>query len=224
MKKLFAMISIVGVCVMVWLIIREWSARSVVHSPSDIHVTHDGLRVVVVRHGQSDHNVVHRFNSNPLSKQYTPSHLTEVGRVQVTTTAHELLDAGITGSAVTAVYVSPLPRAQETAEILVQGLKISHDRVHTEPRITEVQMGEKEGSKTYLVWNRANAHAYGGETEEDVFDRVKLFIDDLLKQYTNGTVLIVTHATPASQVLRALGHESRVLGKAEAEIVQIGVM
>jgi probable phosphoglycerate mutase len=176
--------------------------------------------IVVMRHGQADHNISHRFNSDPASPRYVPAHLTDWGKKQIQKTIDELLDAGITGNSVVAVYASPLPRTQETAALVCGGLNIPAERLQIDNRLIEVQMGEKEGTKTYLLWSRTNAHQYGGETQEDVRNRVAEFLADIAKKHPSGTVIVVTHATPAGQLIAELGHYVPKPRQAQAEIIQ----
>lgn len=71
----------------------------------------EGKLVTVIRHGQTEGNVVHRWQGR------TDSPLTETGQAQVASTAHHLppLDA---------LYTSPLGRTMHTSRILTERLDL----------------------------------------------------------------------------------------------------
>jgi broad specificity phosphatase PhoE len=170
---------------------------------------------VAVRHGLSDHNYTPAFseddselywlNSNPDHENYTESHLTEKGRLDVKKTAEQL--ACKVESLVDA-YISPLPRTQETWAIIegeIQKVKKGITiRPTLAPQLTEAQAGDLEGqygkypgyypkrngltpesAKTIGKINNKDRSElrtkHGYETNESIEKRTHDFVIDLLK-------------------------------------------
>ena len=73
-------------------------------------------RVVLVRHGETDWNVIHRLQG------VTDTNLTEAGRKQAERVAHRLGKAG--KYVITHVYSSNLSRAVHTADEIVKSTKL----------------------------------------------------------------------------------------------------
>src|SRR5437762_3319252 len=101
------------------------------------------IQIVFMRHGKSEHNGGsdgnYWYNSNPAHPEYRISNLTEEGKEIVGETADELLEQGINAENSIA-FVSPMPRTQQTADILFQRGVIEY-RI-TEAKLTEVQAGD----------------------------------------------------------------------------------
>src|SRR3954463_10409933 len=92
---------------------------------------------IVYRHGESTKNVQHIENG--LLKNSDKYPLTENGKKFVRKTAAALRDQlGSRVSKIKDVYVSPFLRAQQTAEIVIGVLGISHSRLQIENLITEI--------------------------------------------------------------------------------------
>jgi len=69
------------------------------------------MKILLVRHGESEANVAHRINDDPAR----PVNLTERGRAQAEAASNELRAVRFTHA-----YASEFPRAQQTAKILLR--------------------------------------------------------------------------------------------------------
>lgn len=173
--------------------------------------------LIVMRHGHSQHNANHEYNSNPSHPDYKPSHLTPLGISQAMHTADLLLEEGYSDENIAAVFVSPLPRTQETAAILMEKGLFSSDKIKKEPRLIENQAGDREGQPTYLFtrdpWNFENAASYNGETHTQLRERIASLVEQTLHDFqdTHQNVLFITHGSPAYEVTAYLSkHPMRI--------------
>lgn len=156
-------------------------------------VKKSGNTYFVMRHGESDTNVRGVVSGNTDA----PFHLTVQGRAQVLAAA-----AGFAETTIDRIYVSPLMRTRETADILATALGIP-DRVHVDERLRELDFGEWEG-KDHAEWlaafpdaaDRFETKPRGGETFLDVQRRVGSFLREIELRHTNERIVIVSHATP----------------------------
>jgi broad specificity phosphatase PhoE len=139
------------------------------------------LTMVLTRHGLTD-----RSEPEQHLGQRIDISLNEAGRAQARTLA-----ARLAGVAVDRVVTSPLFRARETAEILVRGRPLEAD-----PRLREMDYGAWEG-RTYAEIEATDREARrewelapdrlpcpGGESGNDVAERVRSFLDDLLGEHS----------------------------------------
>lgn len=172
--------------------------------------------LIVVRHGEAMHNVAKCYNSNPDHSAYTPSYLTEAGKQQVRATAKRLLDLGYNDCNVTAVYVSPLPRTLQTAEILAESGLFSKDKIAIDPRLIETQVGELEGQPLVQNWQESFAEKYQTETDEQLRARVKDFHQEIIIRPSAGNIVVVTHQAPGVVLLGINSEESFRLSTGEA--------
>ena len=153
------------------------------------------MKVYFIRHGQTDWNAKHRIQGGVATID-----LNADGVHQAEVAAEGFAEAGLSFDR---VYSSPYRRAMHTAEVIcarVGGTPVPDDRIH------EVNFGEYEGTP-YLEGGfcddniRAafeNPPAYvprGGETFEQVFARVRDFLEGELKPLEGkcGSVLVVAH-------------------------------
>jgi len=168
--------------------------------------------LIIMRHGQSDHNIANSWNSSPDNEGYVESNLTEKGIEQVLATAALLANRGLSNANVGAIYVSTLPRAQQTADVLAQRLQIAPEKVLLNSSIVETNRGKYEGKaeqgltdKLFGKHDFSEAHSYGGETTEDVAKRTTQFIDQLLSQCDKkSNIVVVSHGTPTQLMLEHL--------------------
>lgn len=105
------------------------------------------------------------------------------------------------------IYSSPLSRALETANIIKDTLKLNLD-IKTDSRIIERCFGVLEGkdfsiARPYFVNNKEN-EVNGLETTEEVYIRVKEFLDEINQKYDNKNILLITHSNTISCLLRTL--------------------
>ena len=103
------------------------------------------------------------------------------------------------------VYSSPLIRAKETAEILTQNRNLA---IHEHPLLTEMSFGEGEGESLPEIHAHPEMKLYnfihnpgeyipplGGETFEELYERCKTFIEDIIipSEKNYNCMLIVAH-------------------------------
>ncbi|HEX4143599.1 MAG TPA: histidine phosphatase family protein [Pirellulales bacterium] len=158
------------------------------------------LHLLLVRHGETAWNVEHR-----LQGQRADLPLTERGRAQAAATSCYLKSWSI-GSA----YCSDALRARQTAQTIcdVRGLS----PVET-PSLRELDFGDWEGLTheqardgdpiRVRAWEQ-NPLAWappGGESLEQLAHRVQSFVQGLLREHVNETVLLVSHGGPLRVLL-----------------------
>ncbi len=183
--------------------------------------------LIIVRHGEAEHNLKQEYNSNPKHPKYKPSHLTEAGRQQVKETAELLLTHGFDNRNIAAVYVSPLPRTVETAQIFSEIGLFAKDKIHVDSRLIEVQVGDREGlvesqfSKDTWWIGRQDAKLHSGETYDDVRKRILAIYDEVEKEHPEGHVMFVTDGRPAMELIESLTKTKMKLQTAQAYLVPL---
>jgi broad specificity phosphatase PhoE len=178
-------------------------------------------KIVIIRHGEADNNIQKIYNSDPTNPKYTPANLTEKGKRDVQQTARNLLSQGFNNNNITAVFVSPLPRTQQTAEILVKEGVISPDKIITDKRIIELQAGDLEGKPVISHWESAFASQHHAESAEDVKSRVNDFYQSLLQHNPSGNIIVITHALPAQDLIELIAHENVSLQPGQAKTLPL---
>ncbi len=149
------------------------------------------LKLYLVRHGESAWNVKHLYTG----RQDVP--LSELGELQAQRVAEKFA-----AREVTALYVSPLKRAYDTAKPLALRKQIL---AQTDARLAEIHHGAWEGNPAaviqeqyaaeYLAW-RTQPHRVkmpDGESLVEVSRRAQFFLHDVMARHAVGNVLIVTH-------------------------------
>ena len=103
-----------------------------------------------------------------------------------------------------AVIHSPLTRAQESAQILIDGLQRPPTQVEVAPDLIEVNFGDMEGLTEpeiqarlpawYADWKSERATGFpGGESFAGFSERVAAAFDGLLARHPTGHLLVVAH-------------------------------
>ncbi len=148
-------------------------------------------RLLLIRHGTTAWNVERRYQGQ------TDTTLNEDGREQVLRLAKRLRSEDLD-----ALYASDLQRAWKTAERVAAR---HHLTIQPEPRLREISFGEWEGKTHQEIaesdpeslnkWFDDPVHQSppGGETLQDVVERVRAAYDDILEQHPDQTVAIVAH-------------------------------
>ncbi|MDQ3851622.1 MAG: histidine phosphatase family protein [Thermoproteota archaeon] len=165
-----------------------------------------------MRHGQAESNV-----NRILAGRQTESHLTEHGRKQVLDSAKQLMK----NIAIEKVYVSPVIRTVETAQIVCQVL--GTDYVIDE-RLYETEMGRLVGMNYEEITTKYGdvltrfysdydplLESFGVEAFASVKHRITSLLDDILQKHQDSNVLMVTHLDPIKAALATLlnlGRES----------------
>jgi 2,3-bisphosphoglycerate-dependent phosphoglycerate mutase len=161
--------------------------------------------VIFMRHGQAESNV-----SRILAGRHMKSHLTEHGRQQVLDSAKQLMK----NIAIEKVYVSPVTRTVETAQIVCQILGTDYV---TDERLYETEMGRLVGmnyeevtTKHGDVLNRFYSdydpilESFGVEAFASVKHRITSLLDDLSQKHEDSNVLMITHLDPIKAALATL--------------------
>ncbi len=155
-----------------------------------------GVRILFVRHGQSEANVARQISDDPSRIV----NLTELGKSQAMA-AREALSCDLAGA-----YASEFPRAQQTASILLDGAPFSVD-----PRINERKSGmDGRPVKEFNDLVRRDPAGFsppGGESFLEQMQRVKDFMDEMALLHPGGTVLAVSHENPILAALALCGQE-----------------
>ena len=164
--------------------------------------------LIVIRHGEAVHNVERIYNSDQENSENYP--LTERGKDQIREAARKLREEySIDDTKVSKVFYSPLRRTKESADVLVQSLKIDENKMVVEPLIREIGMGSLEGlsvlrGQIYFIWggfNHSLAKRYGGETDEEVRSRARTFLERVRTYPYKHDVIVVTHAATATELI-----------------------
>ena len=160
--------------------------------------------VIFMRHGQAENNV-----SRTLVGRHIESHLTSQGKDQAADVAKQLKSIPIDK-----VYVSPVIRAIETAQIVCETLGMDYE---IDERLYEIELGklvgmnyEEVATKYGDLFLRFYAEhdpvlaSFGVEPFAAVKQRVKSLLDDALKKHEDSNVLMVTHLDPIKAALATL--------------------
>jgi broad specificity phosphatase PhoE len=177
--------------------------------------------LIVIRHGEAGNNLEKVYNSNPENPHYKPFNLTEAGIQTTQKTVKKLQDLGFNNSNIVAVFVSPLPRTLQTADILVQQGLVSKDKIIVDKRLIEQNAGDLEGKKTFTTWQPSFSKEYNAESLEQVQNRVKDFYDSLLQTYPQGNIIVVTHALVSQDLIEIVTHQVVKLTPGEAKIIPL---
>jgi ribonuclease H / adenosylcobalamin/alpha-ribazole phosphatase len=157
-------------------------------------------RLLLLRHGQTALSVQRRY-----SGRGNPS-LTEVGWQQADAAARYLAQRG----GISAVVASPLQRCYDTAATAAKALGID---MTVDDDLIETDFGGWEGltfgeaaerdPELHRRWLRdTSTEPPGGESFDQVNQRVCRARDRIVAEYGGTTVLVVSHVTPIKMLLR----------------------
>jgi broad specificity phosphatase PhoE len=150
------------------------------------------VKFILVRHGETEWNTIKRIQGGASD---TP--LSETGRRQASGLALRLKDENLR-----AIYSSPLQRALHTAQNIAQYHQIP---IRQLAELKEIDVGELEGKMgadlkvrfDEFICRNGNSEDLvklpGGESLSDVQKRAWDTINNIARQYPDGTVVIVTH-------------------------------
>lgn len=145
---------------------------------------------VLLRHGESED-----VASGLVSGQ-RDSHLTPKGKLQARAVAWQLATLGIS-----TVVCSDLARSRDTAVIIAEHLGLPAPRI--DPRWRERDWGNWQGQpRTGDIFLEDHEAPLGGESLQMLQERVLSGLQDVPSR-----TLVVTHAGPIREVLRAIGQE-----------------
>ncbi|OSC41854.1 bifunctional RNase H/acid phosphatase [Mycobacterium decipiens] len=179
-------------------------------------------RLLLLRHGQTELSVQRRY-----SGRGNPG-LSEVGWRQVGAAAGYLAQRG----GIAAVVSSPLQRAYDTAVTAARALGLE---VIVDDDLVETDFGAWEGltfaeaaerdPELHRRWLRDTSTAPpGGESFDDVLQRVRRGRDRIIVGYEGTTVLVVSHVTPIKMVLQlALDAGAGVLYRLHLDLASLSI-
>ena len=156
------------------------------------------MRLYMMRHGETDWNKQHLWQGR------TDVPLNEKGRYVA-----ELTKEGLKDVEFDLAFCSPLCRAKETAQIVLEGRDIP---LVEDERIIEMSFGPYEATSMEELDDRMrtfflNPDQYdvpeGAESFEEVLEREGAFLDELCskEEYQDKTILIATHGAALSGLL-----------------------
>jgi len=150
------------------------------------------MELIFVRHGETEFNKHHQ-----LMGQRIDAPLDEKGLKQ----AHEVLDK--IPNDFTMIYSSPLKRAFQTAKIIADYF---NKNVEIKQELRERDFGTLSGKTWKEIDDMVGTHIseddvnlaydysqYGGETAQQVKDRLIKFLDEVKKKHEGQTIVVVTH-------------------------------
>ena len=110
-------------------------------------------QLIVIRHGEAGNNIEKVYNSNPENPNYKIFNLTEAGILATQKTAKDLIAQGFSNDNIAAVFVSPLPRTKQTADILVQQGLVSKNKIILDKRLIELNAEIWKENRHFLIGN-----------------------------------------------------------------------
>ncbi|WP_297619453.1 bifunctional RNase H/acid phosphatase [Nocardia sp.] len=179
-------------------------------------------RLLLLRHGQTELSVERRYSGrgNPP--------LTELGREQAAAAAKMLATKGN----IAAIVSSPLGRARETAEAAGRALDLP---VRVLDGLIETDFGAWEGltfpeaaqqdPELHARWlGDASVPPPGGESFDEVRERIEGVRRDLVALYPGANVLVVSHVTPIKTLLQlALGVGPSLLYRLHLDLASLSI-
>ncbi len=157
-------------------------------------------RLLLLRHGQTELSAQRRYSGrgNPA--------LTDVGRRQAGAAARYVAERG----GIAAVFSSPLQRAYDTAATAAKALGLD---VTVDDGLIETDFGAWDGltfneaaqrdPELHPRWLRdTGTTPPGGESFDNVLDRVVAVRERIIAEHRGSTVLVVSHVTPIKMLLR----------------------
>ena len=164
------------------------------------------MMLYIVRHGETD------WNRQKKVQGRTDIPLNEYGRHLAEETAEGMKDIPIDIG-----YTSPLKRARETAEIILEGRDIP---LLDEPRIQEISFGIYEGIHTgpqekepgsgefnlFFTDTAAYIPPEGAESVEELYERTGDFLEELCgrRDLEDKNILISTHGAAMTALLNRI--------------------
>lgn len=161
---------------------------------------------VLVRHGQSELNLVHRVNGDPaVAVALTPQGREESHGLALQVASFEL----------DLCLHTRFGRTRETAEIALAGRDVP---LEEEPLLDDIDVGELEGQTIdeYRAWKAAHRRFEpfpGGESLDDAARRYARAFERLLAR-EEPCILVVCHEIPVRYALNAAGGSDSLDGPA----------
>lgn len=151
------------------------------------------MEILVTRHGQTAWNVLEKLQGQ------TDIELNNIGKQQAKETGELIKNENID-----LIITSPSKRAKETAQIINRNFNVT---IIEDNRLMERKFGRFEGlTKSEIrklkeinpeindVWHyNKNINFDGMETMQDFCNRIYEFLNDIIKNYKDKNILLVTH-------------------------------
>jgi alpha-ribazole phosphatase len=159
-------------------------------------------RLLLCRHGQTGFNASLRFQGQ------MDEPLSDLGRQQA-----KLLARRLAGEPVGAAYASDLERARETAELALAGRPVP---LRLDERLREIAFGRWEGMTFAEIKDkypddvaarerdRVHYAIPGGESLQQLGERVRGFLEDVLPQHEGQHLLVIAHGGTVNAILSTL--------------------
>ena len=153
--------------------------------------------IYLIRHGQT---IANKIGLKQWTIDDERTYLTATGKQEAAVLAEKLN----LGNNLTALYVSPLHRAQQTAQILNHQLNLP---LIIDDRLREISYGDWDGQKNTDLKQKYPELFYPlagvvrpeyvsiahGESFQQVETRVRSFTKELTIKYPHGRIVVVTH-------------------------------
>jgi broad specificity phosphatase PhoE len=182
--------------------------------------------ILLVRHGETD------WNSEGRWQGHADRPLNEAGRAQALALADSLASRRVD-----AVYSSDLLRAHSTARIVADRVGLP---VELDAGLREVDVGEWSGRshddlersdpEGFRRWREGGKGWRGGESYEQMGERVVATVLEIARRHPGGTVLIVTHGgsiracrATAAGLEYAASRVSAIGSTGNCEVVELAV-
>ncbi|MBP9751397.1 MAG: histidine phosphatase family protein [Candidatus Moranbacteria bacterium] len=155
-------------------------------------MNHPETTFFLVRHGQSENNVLGLLSSWPEKRIF---HLTEKGREQAVVAAEKLQ-----GKEIAKIYSSPITRALETARIISVATGID---IVVDERLRETDFGIYDGmspkvrtAKYATDLDRIDTDIAEIEGLRHERERISAFLVDVMKNDVGKKIVVVSHGDP----------------------------
>ncbi|KAH3767922.1 histidine phosphatase family protein [Pelomyxa schiedti] len=178
------------------------------------------LRVVVMRHAQSDSNVRHGGTRLVLTGRCDGSPLTGRGRAQARAAAAKLVAEGLADF--DAVWSSPAVRTKDTAKLVCQEVGMNSEKIVYCDLLHELDQGEWAGKRRHECYTPEVLEQYrrnpmdfkpkDGESQREVEARMNLFFEAMLLPQWKASkkdlfnVCVLSHGFAIKCFLRELLH------------------
>jgi broad specificity phosphatase PhoE len=157
------------------------------------------MKIILIRHGESEANVANRINDNPARLV----NLTAQGRVQAEAASDRLRTMPFAHA-----YASEFPRARQTAEILL--------RHHDCPLQIDARLNERRSGMDGLPVSAFNDFVGAdplrmkpeqGESFLEQMERLRSFLGEVAVRHPDGMVLAVSHENPILAALALMADD-----------------
>ncbi|MBI4895732.1 MAG: histidine phosphatase family protein [Candidatus Aenigmarchaeota archaeon] len=151
------------------------------------------MRLIIVRHGETEENV------KKITQGQLPGTISELGKEQIRKLANRLKNEKFS-----IVYSSDLKRCVDTLDEIIKfhpNIPIKYTDL-----LREKFAGPFQGKANGEYWKQIKndphkAKELGFETYEHVYQRMKIFLHEILKKHSKETILVVAHGATNRMLL-----------------------